>query len=503
MTSTTPPAEPPEPVAALPAKAPLPAKPPGPVAAPPAEPPFPAESAAGAGAPTAAWHRLHPLTPVVRAGARVLSLLVVLVAISLAKQGQDSSQLVIDLVVLGLALGGGFVSWLVTRWQVADGVLRIETGLIRRQSRRFPLTQIQAIDVVQTGIARVLGLAELQLRVAGGGSSRGGRLACLKLADAERLRRDLLAMSASAAPAAAPGLVVPQPRTDSQGQGIPSEPSVPVPQGNAGVARTLFRVRPERLAVAIILSRAGAIALIVIAGVSAIVAVTGRTGAVASILPAAIGIVLAVWRQFNSEFGTTVIATPDGLGLRSGLVQTTAETIRPGRIQGIRLVEPLIWRAFGWCRLEVDVAGPKERREDRSEGQRLRALIPVGSRPEAMAMIDELMRSRPVPDRPPPRLVRLKAPLQYHFLRWGGDDSYVVAARGRVRRTTTWLPLEKVQSFRWVQGPVQRRLGLASVKLDVAGRRVKADIEDRAEAEATDLLTRLPELARAARASRR
>jgi putative membrane protein len=61
------------------------------------------------------------------------------------------------------------------------------------------------------------------------------------------------------------------------------------------------------------------------------------------------------------------------------------------------------------------------------------------------------------------------------------------------------VPLEKVQSFRWVQGPLQRRLGLASVMLDVAGRRVKADIEDRAEAEATNLLMRLPELARAAR----
>jgi putative membrane protein len=474
---------------------------------PPAEPPIPAEvpsaEAASVAAPSvAAWHRLHPLTPVVRAGARLLSLLVVLAAISLANQGQDRSQLVIDLVVLGLALSGGFVSWLVTRWQVADGVLRIETGLIRRDSRRFPLTQIQAIDVVQTGIARVLGLAELQLRVAGGGSSRGGRLACLKLADAERLRRDLLAISASAAPAAAPGVAAPQRLGESQPHGIQSVPSVPVPRGNFEVTRTLFRVRSERLAAAIVLSRAGAFALIVIAGVSAIVAVTGRTGAVASILPAAIGIVLAVWRQFNSEFGTTVVAAPDGLGLRSGLIQTTAETIRPGRVQGVRLVEPLVWRAFGWCRLEVDVAGPKERRENRAEGQGLRALIPVGSRAEATAMIDELLSSRPLADRPPPAQVRLKAPVQYHFLRWGSDDSYVVAARGRVRRTTTWVPLEKVQSFRWVQGPVQRRLGLASVMLDVAGRRVRADIEDRAQAEAADLLTRLPELARAARAQR-
>ena len=72
------------------------------------------------------------------------------------------------------------------------------------------------------------------------------------------------------------------------------------------------------------------------------------------------------------------MAAQDGIRLRSGLIQTTAETIRPGRIQAVRLVEPLIWRAFGWCRLEVDVAGARQRGENQSEGRRRRALIPVG-----------------------------------------------------------------------------------------------------------------------------
>jgi putative membrane protein len=238
----------------------------------------------------------------------------------------------------------------------------------------------------------------------------------------------------------------------------------------------------------------------VIAGLAAIVAISGGTGAIASFLPAALGIVLTVWRQFNSEYATTVAAAPDGLRLRSGLIQTTAETIRPGRVQGVRLVEPLLWRPFGWCRVEVDVAGPKERRENKSAAKRLRGVIPVGSRAEAEAMLGELMSSHPLPDRRPPRQARFKAPLLYHFLAWGGDDDYVVAARGRIRRTTTWVPLEKVQSLRWVQGPVQRRLGLASVRLDVAGRRVNADIEDRSAAEAGELLTRLTALARDARA---
>jgi hypothetical protein len=47
----------------------------------------------------------------------------------------------------------------------------------------------------------------------------------------------------------------------------------------------------------------------------------------------------------------------------------------------------------------------------------------------------------------------------------------------------------------------QIRLGLASVRLDVAGRRVTGSVQDRTVAEAGDLLRRLPALARAARAA--
>jgi len=451
---------------------------------------------------TADWHRLHPLTPVVRAGRGIIAFVVAVALIAIANQ-RNNSQLVVDLVVLALALSGGFISWLVTRWQVANGVLRIDTGLIRRDSRRFPLTQIQAIDVVQTGLARVLGLAELQLRVAGSDSKRSGRLACLRLADAEELRRELLALSAAAGTLQAehpPGLAAPL--QGSAETGVTSS-VLPVPGARVSpevIERPLFRVRSGRLAVAIVLSRSGAIAAVVIAAVVTTIAVTGSTTATASFLPFAFGIVLAVWRQFSGEYGTRVAAAPDGFRLRSGLIQITTETVRPGRVQGIRLEEPLVWRAFGWCRLAVDVAGPKERGENRSEGRRLRALVPVGSRAEALQMVDDLLASRPMPDRRAPREARLKGPFQYHFLAWGSDERYVVTSRGRVCRKTTWVPLEKVQSIRWVQGPVQRRLGLATVNLDVAGRRVTASIDDRTQAEAGELFGRLPDLARAARA---
>ena len=74
---------------------------------------------------------------------------------------------------------------------------------------------------------------------------------------------------------------------------------------------------------------------------------------------------------------------------------------------------------------------------------------------------------------------------------------------GRINRATTWVPLEKTQSIRRVQGPLQRPLGLATVHVDVAGKRARAEFRDREVAEADRLVEELTELSRSARLHRR
>src|SRR5260370_17738108 len=95
---------------------------------------------------------------------------------------------------------------------------------------------------------------------------------------------------------------------------------------------------------------------------ASVVALPSQPGTLAPFLPVGFGIVLAVWRQFNGEYGTVVAAAPEGLRLRSGLVQTTAETIRPGRVQAVRLVEPLGWRGRWGGRGGEEPAPPRPRR---------------------------------------------------------------------------------------------------------------------------------------------
>jgi putative membrane protein len=100
---------------------------------------------------------------------------------------------------------------------------------------------------------------------------------------------------------------------------------------------------------------------------------------------------------------------------------------------------------------------------------------------------------------PPPGRARWKALLSYHYLAAGHDDTLAVAVTGRVRRETTWVPLAKAQSVRLVQGPLQRWLGLATVHLDVAGKRVRAEFRERRYEQARALVDDLAALSRTAR----
>src|ERR1019366_6206762 len=94
---------------------------------------------------------------------------------------------------------------------------------------------------------------------------------------------------------------------------------------------------------------------------------------------------------------------------------------------------------------------------------------------------------------------RIKAPLSYHFLAAGHDETLAVAVTGRVQKVTCWVPLDKAQSIRRVQGPVQRALGLATVHVDVPGKRVGAKFRDRSANEADRLVEELASRSRGAR----
>jgi putative membrane protein len=422
------------------------------------------------------WHRLHPLSPVIRAGRLLIGLAVVLAG-TLSTGGRGVRGEVLGrLPFLGIVIVYGVISWLVTRWRIEDGDLRIETGVIRRQSLRFPLTQIQAIDIVRPVLARVFGLSELRLR-SGGSEGGAGRLAYLTASEAESVRVQLLALA----------------RGSDQ---IPAPDAVPAPD------RVLTSVPVGRLVGSILLSGIAVMMLVALAAllVAQVVAPAAAVAVVSSSGAIGIGLLTVLGRRLNSGYKLTAAETPDGLRLSSGLLDTSAETIPTGRIQAVQMVEPLLWRPLGWVRLEVDVAGRHRREgENASAGRQLRAVLPVGTREEADRLLGHLLPDAPSERSPAPARALLKSPLRYHNLAWGRNQRYAVTTTGRLARVTSWIPLAKVQSLRLVQGPVQRRLRLATIHLDTAGRNLHSAVRDRDAVEARAVLEELTGLARAAR----
>ena len=417
------------------------------------------------------WQRLSPLSPVVKAGRAFVPLVFILVLFLF--QRQDGWNAVVHLAVVPLVAISAVVSWLVTRWRVEAGTLRVETGLFRRSSQRFPLGRVQAIDVVRPGLARVLGVAELRLRTAGDTGDEG-RLAYLRAADAERVRARLLALA----------------------HGV-HEDAPPPPE------RPLFALPPGRLAASVALSWPFfvLVAMAVAVAVTALISPATAVALVGTAFVYLVAVLALVWRRFNGGWNLQLAEAADGLRLRFGLLETTAETIPAGRVQALRRVQPWVWRWAPWARLQLDVAGRSGRRRDRqSQTQQLRDVLPAGRPEEVEWLLDRLLPSRPRGLRPAPRRARWKSPLRWHWLGYDVDDAVLLVTGGRVDRTTVWVPLEKVQSLRLVQGPVQRRLGLATLHADVAGRRMRATVRDRDAGEAERLLA---DLARACRAARR
>ena len=427
------------------------------------------------------WQRLHPLSAIVRGGRATIAVVVVILP-SLVL-GERSSRTLYDLIGIGVVTALSFVSWLVTRWRIEDDDLRIETGLLRRHSERYPLAQLQAIDIVRPGLARVVGVAELRLRM-GGATGGHARLAYLHEREAEPLRERLLELAAQA----------------RAGTGVAAV-SATAEDGQEDVIVAI--VPTGRLVASILISDVGFVAELIAIGLITSAAVSTRL-AVAVLSAGLVYFIAAaqlLWTRFNQAYRLSVTETPDGLRIHSGLVALTTETIRPGRVQAVRMVEPLLWQLFGWCRLELDVAGRQRRKgEGRSEGRRLRAVLPVGTHAVAEELLDRILPDRPRTLTPPPRRARWKSPLRYRRLAYGRTDTCATTRSGRLRRVTCWVPLAKAQSFRLVQGPVQRRLGLASVHLDTAGDNVHAVARDRDAADADGVLIELVDLARVARA---
>ncbi|MFB8759233.1 PH domain-containing protein [Streptomyces nigra] len=400
--------------------------------------------------------RLHPVTPLRRAWAPVA------VLIGWAVHDPDQAQrqltrlttttLLIALAVLVPAAAlYGFLTWWYTHFAVTDSELRIRTGLVFRRTAHIRLERIQAIDVTQPLLARVAGVAKLKLDVVG--ADKKDELAFLGAEEARALRAELLARAAGFAPETA--------------HEVGEAPS-----------RELLRVPPSVLAVSLVLTGAtwGALAAALIVPTVLWLVTESAWTVLATAVPLVGAAGAASVGRFVTEYDWTVGESPDGLRLDHGLLDRAHETVPPGRVQTVRLVEPLLWRRRGWVRVELDVAGSSNS-----------VLLPVAPREIAESVVARVLPGVTVPPREalarPPRRARRCVPLWWRGHGLAVTDTVFAARSGLLSRSLALVPHAKVQSVRLTQGPWERRWNVADVHVDTgAGKTVTARLRDADEA---------------------
>ena len=418
------------------------------------------------------WQRLHPLTPFVRGWKVVAALLVVIGQQrggELVRTGIPSrSEALITLaVIVATALLGGLyavLAWRRARYRVGADSLQLRTGVLFRHERAAQLDRLQAVDVVRPLLARFFGLAELSLEVAGGGDS-SIRLSLLREADAQALRSTLLARAA--------GLRF-------EGDVAPQAPE-----------RAVLEVSVGRLVESLVRDP------VTVLGAALVTAAVLATiwfhlpAALAALLPIGLGLVGILWSRFTGGFGFIVATSPDGIRLHHGLLTTRSQTVPPGRVQALRLRQPLLWRGRDWWRVEVNVAGygAGRNKDEREADEHL--LLTVGTRAEALLVVSLVLTDPGSQSRPatyddlsaeliqagltgrgsaagflssPPR-ARLLDPIGWRRHGVRVTASVLLARRGVFRRELDIVPHERTQSLALLQGPLQRRLGVATFVL--------------------------------------
>ena len=539
---------------------------------------------AGEGAPAASrelplpenvtWHRVSLVTPLLEGWKIVTGVLAFVMAQNLDDLvrayrfvsehgftlGGGIGYYLLGLVAfIALWVGLGLLSWWRRAYAVdADGVY-LRSGILSRKLRTARLPRIQSVDVVHPLLGRIFGLGKLTVEVAGG---RGSRVVIgfLTTRELQTLRDRILDLSAGQIDlpdSAVEGGAVGASAVGRDTGGIDNATSAVRPEGLAPDGAAGSQTAPEQRAVpmqashfrehplysvdgSVLLgsllrsSSVYVLGLAVIGMLSAgilILVSDSMTGSealtiISSYLTMVIAMATIVWSHFNSAWNFQAAATPSGIRMSYGLTSETSRTLPPGRVHGVGIAQPILWRGKDWWKVDVTVAGREDRSQDGQNRQFGNLLLPVGVRDTALRALWLVVPDLGVPD--PDRLLaqaltgrdddgvgdpqapagsaergfvrisrrgRLFRPLTWRRAAIALTDTCVIIRHGRWRRRVAVFPYERIQSLRMRQGPLARRRNLAALRLDMVAQEVSASITNLDAADAKALAARISQRA--------
>jgi len=460
---------------------------------------------------------------------------------------------------IALWVGLGLLSWWRRAYAVdADGVY-LRSGILSRKLRTARLPRIQSVDVVHPLLGRIFGLGQLTVEVAGGRDSRVV-IGFLTTRELQTLRDRILDLAAGQIDLPGPAVEGGAVGASAVGRdtgGIDDSASAVRPEDLAPEGAAGSQAAPEQRAVPMrashfqeypLYSVEGSVlfgsllrsvslylslilpTVVIVVGIIAYVVDDPPSGGVLALATTFISTVAGafslVWSRFNSAWSFQAAATPSGIRMRYGLTSDTSRTLPPGRVHGVGIAQPILWRGKDWWKVDVTVAGREDRSQDGQNRQFGNLLLPVGVRDTALRALWLVVPDLGVPD--PDRLLaqaligrdndgvgdpqapagsaergfvrisrrgRLFRPLTWRRAAIALTDTCVIIRHGRWRRRVAVFPYERIQSLRVRQGPLARRRGLASLRLDMVAQEVSASITNLDAADAKALAARISQRA--------
>jgi len=314
--------------------------------------------------------RLHPLAVLVFARKRIGASLLPILVIAFTWRGGFA------LPVLGVVVAVGLtvlvLEWRRFTYRIEAGRLVIERGVLRHTTRVVPLDRIRGVDLQAPWLHRVLGLVQVEVEAAAGGSSAAElTLAAVSAEEGERLRAALLSAGAreEATDDPRPALVLYRatPRLLIAG-GLTSGRYILAPLAVIGVIANFADDLPSALGDRLLSEAADRVPTEAL-GVSMLAAV----GIFLALVLAAAGSLLTDWSFELTDDGDRLVA-------QRGLLTRRTVAIDRSRVRGFDLRDSPLRRAFGLVGVRVIAGGVAGGRPGRT------ALAPVIANDDARVL---------------------------------------------------------------------------------------------------------------------
>lgn len=463
------------------------------------------------------WHRLHPLTPLLRGGL----FLIVVIGIVLANlrdrlvfvflpwlapdigsevgewesAGGDPIDFIVanNLYVLaGLAVLAALIvlvavfytSWRFHTFRITEDDVEVRSGILFRTQRRAPLDRVQGVNLTRPMIARLLGMAKLE--VVGAGMDANVKLEYLSTANAEAVRSDILRLASGRRLAAtsSPADSRPAGRMASLGHTVGRELTGMIEGPEAPVAEpeSVVKIPVGRLVASHVLSMS---TLVLVFAVIAIMIGVGQgvTWMLFAFVPAIIGFGVYWVRSIVRSLRYSIAPTPDGVRITFGLFTTITEIVPPGRVHAVEVTQPILWRPAGWWTIRINRLTGRSATD--SSTDQFTTVLPVGTRADVERVLGLLQPSLPGDESAliveegmfgpgdqdsftnTPRRAWWIRPLSYRRNGFRLTGDVLLLRRGVVWRKLVILPLARLQSFGLHQGPLDRATRVSNVRAHV------------------------------------